>query len=121
MSYSDDFRAGNTQYEVTSNASNILYFEILATSIWALIYFKSWYALGGVLIGLMIGVQLPIVSNVIAIAYTLCWGGAGFAIGFYQIAKGSSYEAGIVLAVIGLFFGYNAHANALVWVRDLSR
>ena len=118
MSYVDDFRAGSTQYELTSSASNVMYFEILATSIYAFIHFTSWYALVGAFIGLIICVRLPIIGHIILGGYVLLWGFAGYYIGTVFI-KGHSTEAGIALSVLGLFFGYNIHSNALAWLKDL--
>lgn len=120
MSYVDDFRASSAQYELTSSASNIMYFEILVTSIYVFIHFASWYVLVGTFIGLIVCVRLPIIGHIILGGYVLLWGYAGYYIGSVVI-KGHSTEAGIALAALGLFFGFNIHSNAWAWLKDLSR
>ena len=120
MSFSDDFRAGNTQYELTSNASNILYFEILVSAAYAFFHFASWGALVGMLIGLIICVRIPIIGHMILGGFVLVWGYTGYYIG-YEVIKGHNVEAGVALTVLGLFLGYNVHSNAWVWLQDLSK
>ena len=120
MSYVDDFRASSSQYELTSSASNVMYFEILATAVYAFIHFTSWYALVAVFIGLIICIRLPIIGQMILGSYVLLWGYAGYYIGTVFV-KGHGTEAGIALSVLGLFLGYNVHSNAWAWLKDLSR
>lgn len=118
MSYDIDIvRTGVSQAEITNSASDKLYSEIIFFAIAMGFFFGSWYLFGGVLVGLIVAIYVPILRIIVLAFFAILWGVIGAYIGF----KTMHQEASIVLGIIGLILGAITHMNALIWLDDMRR
>ena len=118
MSYDVDIvRTGVSQAEITNSASDKLYSEIIFFAISMGFFFGSWYLFGGLLVGLIVAIHLPILRIIVLVFFAILWGAIGAYIGF----KTMHQDAAIVLGIIGLILGAITHMNALVWLDDMRR
>ena len=111
----NDVRKGIVNARFNEENSGILALELVVISIVAGLVLQSWWWAGGMLFGLFIALQIKPLAWFLMIFLSLCWGGAGFALGCLIGSTGAM----VVLSLVGLFLGLGAHFSALRYFQDL--
>ena len=99
-----------TGYYVATQNMGILTLEIIIIAIIAGAYLKSWYAFGGVLLGLWVLYfafkEIAILFNSV---FTVIWGILGYLLGYYFNDEKHFTQASVVLCLVGLLFSAAIH------------
>ena len=112
---SGNVRKGVSQANFNQQFIGLVYFEIFAIAALVGWYQTSWYYFGGALIGLLILLMIPYVNLLLALAFALGWGGAGYLVGKF-ISQDASYVIGVILFLSGL----GVHMAAIEWTKDVA-
>ena len=126
-------RKGFTQAKFNEDLSNLIYGEITILSAVAGFYFSSWYIFGGMVVGLIVCLLIPVVNIITGVILSCLWAivGATLVAAFQQpdIEVSSSLQYLIAIfstpasQIIGgslFLFGLGAHLGAIEWTRDVA-
>ena len=112
-----NIRAGNSQSRYNDSAVSFFYFELIVLAIAVGIGMSSWYWGGGVFLGGIIIISIPIINIFFSLLMTSVWGIIG-----YQIGEEIGQEgANLVIAIIAGLISLGAHLGAIEWVQDINR
>ena len=124
----NDIRKGNTQSSFDTEQSNLFMFQFLALAVAAGyqqssdgIFFipSSWspWAVGGVtLIAGMVLSMIPIIKNITAIGFTLCWGFFGYSLmDAFDASAGATWTVAIILCLSG----GGVNLSGMRWAEDI--
>ena len=111
----NDVRKGIVNARFNEENSGILALEIVIISIVSGLVMQSWWWAGGMLFGLFIALLIKPLAYILMISLSLCWGAAGFLLGYLIGSTGAM----VVLSLMGLFSGLGAHFSALQYYQDL--
>ena len=132
-------RKGVTQAKFNEDAANFIFFEITLISGVVGYFLSNWYIFGGMLVGLICLMVIPLINIILAIVLSVVWSiiGAGLACFFQDVAfylpqhptvLPDVLETLIVLFSIpaaqitgGIMFlsALGLHLGAIEWVRDV--
>ena len=127
-------RKGITQAKFNENASNIIFGEIVILSGVVGYYYSDWYIFGGMLVGLIICLYIPIINIFVGFFLSILWALIGAAITCYfkdinlQYSSDSlellgrlfSTPATQVIGGICFLSGLGLHLGTIEWTRDLT-
>lgn len=108
-------REGVTKAKFNKENSKVLFGEIFLISVGVGFYYKSWWAFGGTLLGLIIASFIKPIAILLMILLALGWGLVGYFIGAFF----NSLPASVVLGIVGLLAGGGLHMSAMQYVRDI--
>ncbi|EEI3460375.1 hypothetical protein G3D33_004966 [Salmonella enterica subsp. salamae] len=111
-----DIRQAIEQSKMNESNVNILFIEIFIISIACGLTFQSWWVFGCLFIGLLVSLNIKILSHILIILLSIGWGGVGCGIGILIDSTGAT----IILTILGLLIGFGIHLSGLQWVRDIS-
>ena len=113
----ENVRAGITQAKFNEDAWNFLGFELVIVSIFAGIYYSSWYIFAGVLLSLFVVLLIKPLAIILVIVLSGIWAFLG-----YQLASILSWGDGAGFVVGGLAFltTLGMHIGAIEYARDLN-
>ena len=126
-------RKGFTQAKFNDDAVNIIIGEIFVLSCAAGFYYSSWYVFGGMVIGLMVCMYVPVINIIMGLVLSCLWAITGATVVcFFQDVKISdisdfigflttvfSTPASQVIGGILFLSGLGAHLGAIEWARDV--
>jgi len=125
---SGDVRKGFTQAQFNDDAFSFIAIEILLVS--AIVGWeagKNWYVFGGLFIGLLICMYIPVINMIMSFSLSLLWGLAvGRLLGGEQIEHLSSiselldYPSSLVVGGLVFLMTLGAHGGAIEYGRDLA-
>jgi hypothetical protein len=111
----NDVRKGIVNARFNKENSGILALEIVVIAIVAGLVMQSWWWAGGIFFGLFIALLIKPLACFLMILLSLCWGGAGFTLGYLIGSTGAM----VVLSLLGFCVGLGAHFSALQYFQDL--
>ena len=126
-------RKGFTQAKFNEEASNLIFGEIFILSGAVGFYYSDWYIFGGMIIGLIVCMFIPVINIIMGVILSFLWAIAG-ATGacFFQdvhISEPSnvieilstvfSTPASQVIGGILFLSGLGLHLGAIEWTRDV--
>ena len=126
-------RKGFTQAKFNDDAVNIIIGEIFILSCAAGFYYSSWYVFGGMVIGLMVCMYVPVINIIMGLGLSFLWAITGATVVcFFQDVQISdisdfigflttvfSTPASQVIGGILFLSGLGAHLGAIEWARDV--
>ena len=126
-------RKGFTQAKFNEDAVNIIFGEILILSCSAGFYYSSWYVFGGMVIGLIVCMYIPVINIIMGLGLSCLWAIMGATVVcFFQDVQISditdfigflttvfSTPASQVIGGILFLSGLGAHLGAIEWARDV--
>jgi hypothetical protein len=115
MAMRHEVRKGLTQYEFNARFAGLVPWEIITLSIISGIYFSSWWVFILVLIGLLVGIQIPIIASLMMLLFSLPIGLLFFAIGSWIGGLG----AAIVLGGLAYWVTFYVHLTSVEYNQDL--
>lgn len=112
-----DTRAGVTQAKVNNDASSLVFLEILALAIAIGIGTSSWRRGGGILLGGLPALSIPVPNIIFYLTMTATWPLVSYHIGSAVGQIGANYA---IAAIAGLT-SFGAHLAAIEWLEDMGR
>ena len=126
-------RKGFTQAKYNDDAVNIIIGEIFILSCAAGFYYSSWYVFGGMVIGLMVCMYVPVINIIMGLGLSCLWAIMGATVVCFfqdvQISDISGFKgflttvfstpASQVIGGILFLSGLGAHLGAIEWARDV--
>jgi len=127
-------RKGFTQAKFNDDASNIIFGEIFILSGAIGFYYSDWYIFGGMFIGLILCMFIPVINITMSVVLSCLWAIIGaIAVCFFQdeyIADpfnfleilGTLFSTGASQVIGGILFlcGLGLHLGAIEWTRDIT-
>jgi hypothetical protein len=127
-------RKGVTQAKFNKDASNIIYGEIIILSGVVGYYYSDWYIFGGMLIGLMICMLIPVINVLLGLCLSVLWALIGAAIAcFFQdiniqhpidifefLGRLFSTPASQIIGGILFLSGLGLHLGTIEWAKDVT-
>lgn len=111
---SGEVRKGVTQAKFNADYANVVFGEIGLIAIAVGVYCQSWYVFGGVLLGLICTMMIPLLNIILAITLSVIWGGIGYEIGTFF-----STQASYVICGLSFLSGIGIHLAAIEWSKDI--
>jgi hypothetical protein len=108
-------RKGITQAHFNEQQLGIIAIEIFIIASFTGWQYKDWYVFGGVFLGLIIAMYIPIINILLALVLSIGWGGIGYFLGNLL-----SQDAAYVIGGLALLAGLGVHIAAIEWVRDIA-
>ena len=133
---SGDTRKGFTQANFNSDAFNIVAAEILFISVAVGYAMSSWYVFGGLLVGMIIALMIPVINILMLILMSILWSFVAgiLMLAFYydldtennsfsnitSIYDMFSYPGCVVVAGLVFVMSVGAHLGAIEYGKDLT-
>lgn len=125
-------RKGVTQARFNDEAANIIFGEIFILSVVVGIYFNNWYIFGGMIIGFVVCMFIPVINILMGIVLSTSWALIGAAVVCFlkdiDIPDPSNAlefldlvlnnPASQVVAGIIFLSSLGAHLSTIEWIRD---
>ena len=125
-------RKGFTQATFNDGAVNVIIGEIFILSCAAGFYYGSWYVFGGMLIGLMVCMYIPVINIIMGVVLSCLWAITGATVvGTFEkmsisdfnfiefVIMAFSTPASQVVGGILFLSGLGFHLAAIEWTRDI--
>lgn len=126
-------RKGFTQAKFNEDASNVIFGEIFIISAAIGFYFSSWYIFGGLIIGLIVCMLIPVINIIMGVVLSFLWAvmGASMICFFQDVNLGDptnflaflgsvfSTSASQVVGALLFLSGIGLHLGAIEWTRDV--
>ena len=126
-------RKGFTQAKFNDEASNVIFGEIFILSGAVGFYYSDWYIFGGMIIGLIVCMFIPVINIIMGVVLSCLWAITGATVVcFFQdvnIPDPSNFigvfstvfstPASQVIGGILFLSGLGLHLGAIEWTRDV--
>ena len=133
---SGDTRKGFTQANFNSDAFGIVAAEILLISVLVGYWMSSWYVFGGILVGMIIALMIPVINILMLIVMSILWSFVAgiLMLAFYydldiennsfsnitSISDIFSYPGCVVVAGLVFVMSVGVHLGSIEYGKDLT-
>jgi hypothetical protein len=123
---SGDTRKGFTQARFNDDAFSFVATEVILVSAIAGLAMSNWYVFGGLLIGMLICINIPVINMIMSFSLSLLWSlVVGRLLGGEKIEHLSSiselfdYPSSLVVGGLVFLISLGMHVGAIEYGRDL--
>jgi len=113
----EEQRAAVSQSNLSQDLSGPFMFQILLVAIAIGVYKESWLVFGGIFLGLMLVLMIPVIGKIVGVALACAFGAIGYTLGTDWWGQ----EAGYVVGAFFFIVSIAASLGGIEYMNDISK